>query len=1073
MTLTHRLPGDPLQPDDQDAAGPSMPGAFWVDDTIARSNGAPTPSAMAASPFPATVTISRDTLTAPLDAVTWTESENEIGAIATLALASSSGTAITQASASSGTPATNNSAVHALRVDIAKATYTVPVTNHALDGTGLKIGILSDSFNLLAGEATDQANGDLGSSITILKEGASGGRDEGRAMAQLIHSIAPNAQIYFYTATSSESDFANGIKQLAANGCTVIVDDVMYLDESFYQDTGVVTKAVEQVIGQGVSYFTAAGNSGKNYYESSFNPLTVTLTGLGTVKAHNVHDSAGSDSAYEKVEFTANSSGNSTLEFTLEWTEAFPTGSTPRQYNIGVALFDLSGNLIKKYTLNSLSGNPVLQITDTLAIHGEYRLVFYESSGSVTPGTFKIIMSQNSTGVIDGVGAGFGSGTSYGHEIVAGANTVAAVNYQQTPANGTATPVVETFSAQGGGLTYINSAGTTLATPVASGNPDFAATDGSPTSVFSTFLGTSAAAPNAAAVDLLVIQADSRLSNVQQTYVLAQSAVSTGDSKLGGAGLIQADIAVGFAVAAATTPIWQGASGGGTGNWSTANDWSNNAVPKSTDAVSIGNGLGTLSGSYVVTFDPTNASIASLIVDGGTAGTVPDLRISATHSLSVSGSVTVGSGQIEVAGTLAVTGALLANARSATAVSIASGGLLTVGGADALGIAFSGTGGSVFLQASDSTTLTTGLTGTISNFNAGDTLELSGLSYSAALGIAYGNLTASIYNGAVSNVVAQLALQGGFSGLGLARDAQTGGTVIVACYVRGTQIATPGGPRAVETLAAGDLVVTTGGRSRPIEWMGRRSYDGAFLAGQTSLMPIRIRAGALAEGVPRRDLLISPQHAMFLDGALVPAADLINGVSILQDTALARVDYFHIELADHDLIWAEGAASETFVNDGGRGVFDNAAEYRRKHPHRMRQPARYCAPRLHDGYALEVLRQRLAQRAGLDVAVAQPATLHGWLDITEPGIVAGWAQDPDNPDAPVCLDIEIDGLLVTQTLANRHRPDFEAAGLDRAWCGFYAKFPEQPAGAIKVFRSMDRRPLSNAPIASPGAVRAA
>lgn len=1058
-----QLPGDPAQLNDWNSALQLNGLALWVDDVTAPPAANP--------PVSASVIIHEDTLVVARKAVTWTESEEQASVSAAMAHNARTDLSMTQASfAVSGTAITDNSSVHALRVDVAKATYTVPVTNHALDGTGLKIGILSDSFNLLGGESADQTNGDLGASITIMKEGSTG-KDEGRAMAQLIHSIAPNAQIYFYTATSSESDFANGIKQLATNGCTVIVDDVIFLDEPFYQDTGVITKAVEQVIGQGVSYFTAAGNSGKNYYENSFTPLTVTLAGIGTVKAHDI----GGGSPYEKVEFTANGSGNSTMEFTLEWTEAFPSVPTLRQYNIGVALFDLSGNFIKKWTLNSLFGNPVLQITDTLAISGEYRLVFYESSGSVTPGIFKIIMSQNSTGVIDGVGAGFGSGTSFGHQIVAGANAVAAVSYHNTPANGVATPVVESFSAQGGGLTYINSGGTTLGTPIAAGNPDFAATDGSPTSVFNPFNGTSAAAPNAAAVDLLVIQADIRLSNVQQTYVLVQSAVSTGDSKLGGAGLIQADVAVGLAVTAATTPIWQGASGVGTGTWSTANDWSNNATPASTDAVSIGNGIGALSGSYVVTFDPTSATIASLIVDGGVASIVPDLRISAMHSLSVSGSVTVGSGLIEVLGTMAVTGALFANARSGTGISLASGGVLSVGGADALGISFSGTGGSLFLSASDSTTLTTGLIGGISNFNAGDTLELSGLSYSAALGIAYSSLTASIYNGTVSNVVAQLALQGGFSGLALARDTTTGGTLIVACYVRGTRIDTPDGPRAVEELATGDRVSTVHGQARPIEWVGRRSYAGALLAGQATLMPIRIRAGALGHGVPVRDLLVSPQHAMFLDGALVPASELVNGVSIVVETNLDRVDYFHIELAEHDLIWAEGAASETFVDDGGRSIFDNAAAYWHQHPHHVRHAARYCAPRLQDGYALEALRQRLAQRAGLDVPVPQPAELHGWLEVANPGsrIAAGWAQDPDNPEAPVCLDIEIGGVLVTQTLANRHRPDFEAAGLDRIWCGFYAVLPESGAGEIRAFRSMDRKPLPFAHAAGPAATRAA
>jgi hypothetical protein len=1062
MALTARLPGDPLQPSDFEGVNSWVDAPFWVDDSV--------PDAFGAEP---SVTLRQDDIVVPeaallLDPETLLPPDivaaDSGGGME--ALGYGTGTVITQAGfATLGTAVTDNSSVHALRVDIAKSTYTVPVTNHVLDGTGLKIGILSDSFNLLGGEANDQANGDLGSSITILKEGSTG-RDEGRAMAQLIHSIAPNAQIFFYTATSSEADFANGIKTLAAQGCTVIVDDVVYFDEPFYQDTGVVTKAVEQVIGQGVSYFTAAGNSGKNYYENTFNPLTTTLDQLGTVTAHDI----GGGTPFEKVELSA----NAVLDFTLEWTEPYSTspGST-RQYDIGVALFDSAGTFVQKWTLGNLRGNPVLEINTTLTnAAGVYSLVFYESSGTVTPGTFKLIMFQGSTATIDGVGAGFGSGTSIGHQTVAAANTVAAVSYAQTPANGVATPVVESFSGTGPAVTYINSSGTTLATPIVSNNPDFAATDGSPTSVFNPFFGTSAAAPNAAAVDLLVIQADSRLSNVQQSYVLSKSAVSTGDTTSGGAGLIQADVAVGFAVSAATTPIWQGFNGVGTGTWSTANDWSNNAVPASTDQVTIGNGIGTLSGSYTVTFDPASGTIGGLLVDGGASTVQPDLKINAAHSLGVSGNVTVGSGTIDVSGTLAVSGGLLGNALSGTGINIASGGLLTVAGGDALAIGFSGTGGTVILSASDSTTLLGGFTGTIGNFNLGDTLELSGLAWSSALSIAYSNLTASIFSSTTNNVVAQLALQGGFSGLSLARDSTTNGTIIVACYVRGTLVLTPDGLREVEALAIGDLVTTVDGAAKPIRWIGRRSYGGPFLRSQPALLPIRIRAGALDDGVPSRDLLVSPEHAMFLDGALVPAVDLVNGVSIVQDSAAEHVEYFHVELAEHDLIWAEGAASETFVDDGGRGIFHNAHDYWRHHPQSLRAPAKYCAPRLKDGYALEALRQRLAGRAGLAVAVPDAARLQGWLELAGPQVVAGWARDPDHADAPVCLDIAVDGVVVMQVLANRHRPDFEAAGIG-AWCGFYAELPARTTGSVEVWRSIDCVRLPVAHAAGPAITRAA
>ena len=148
-----------------------------------------------------------------------------------------------------------------------------------------------------------------------------------------------------------------------------------------------------------------------------------------------------------------------------------------------------------------------------------------------------------------------------------------------------------------------------------------------------------------------------------------------------------------------------------------------------------------------------------------------------------------------------------------------------------------------------------------------------------------------------------------------------------ACYCRGTLIRTARGDVAVEDLAEGDLVMTRSGEAEPIRWIGRRSYGGRFLAGRRELSPVRIAAGALADGVPVRDLLVSAKHAMLLQGVLVPAEDLVNGHTVVLEHGLKRVDYYHVELNRHDVILAEGAASETFVDDDSRGRFHNAAEY--------------------------------------------------------------------------------------------------------------------------------------------------
>jgi serralysin len=149
----------------------------------------------------------------------------------------------------------------------------------------------------------------------------------------------------------------------------------------------------------------------------------------------------------------------------------------------------------------------------------------------------------------------------------------------------------------------------------------------------------------------------------------------------------------------------------------------------------------------------------------------------------------------------------------------------------------------------------------------------------------------------------------------------------IPCFLAGTAIATAGGPRTVESLAPGDLVLTADGAIVPVRWVGRRAVAAAFAARQR-YFPIRIQAGALGEGLPARDLLVSPDHAMFLDGVLAQAGALVNGGTITQEQAMPECfTYYHVEVADHALILAEGAATESFIDNVGRMNFDNWAEY--------------------------------------------------------------------------------------------------------------------------------------------------
>ncbi len=155
-------------------------------------------------------------------------------------------------------------------------------------------------------------------------------------------------------------------------------------------------------------------------------------------------------------------------------------------------------------------------------------------------------------------------------------------------------------------------------------------------------------------------------------------------------------------------------------------------------------------------------------------------------------------------------------------------------------------------------------------------------------------------------------------------------TTVLICFVAGTLIDTTAGPQPVETLQPGDLVITGSGE-RPVKFVSRNRYSLDLLDSLDSL-PVRIFAGALGEGLPRRDLHVTGNHAILVDGHLVHASALINGSTIVRTTisdwpAGEPIAYYNVEMAEHSIIHAEGQPVESYVDNLPRQSWDNYAEY--------------------------------------------------------------------------------------------------------------------------------------------------
>jgi hypothetical protein len=432
-------------------------------------------------------------------------------------------------------------------------------TTFGVNGAGVKVGVLSSSYNCQGGANADIANGELpATGVTVLQdlndpqvgESCNGpyGDDEGRAMLQIIHSLAPGASLYFATAGGQPANFANNIRQLRAAGCDIIVDDAEYVNESPFQDD-VVAQAVNEAVASGVTYFSAAGNEGNfdhktsSTWEGNFasSGQNMTVFGLPVGVLHTFGPST-------KNQITAGASGNRSDQINLFWSD--PLGASSNDYDIYV--FNPQGRIIG-FSTNTQDGSqdpyehiddvPVNSLVAVVLSKGQPRYLHLEVGGlglaASTPGRIK------------------------GHTAAAGAFAVAAVNVKTTfpfPSlfTGRANPV-EKFSSDGPRRIFYNADGT----PITPGNllstggilrqkPEITAADGVSTTLpassgLNPFFGTSAAAPHAAAIAALLKSSKPSLTAAQIRTALTSSALDTeapGVDRNSGSGIVMASKAL-------------------------------------------------------------------------------------------------------------------------------------------------------------------------------------------------------------------------------------------------------------------------------------------------------------------------------------------------------------------------------------------------------------------------------------------------------------------------------------------------------------------------------------------------
>jgi autotransporter passenger strand-loop-strand repeat protein len=358
-------------------------------------------------------------------------------------------------------------------------------------------------------------------------------------------------------------------------------------------------------------------------------------------------------------------------------------------------------------------------------------------------------------------------------------------------------------------------------------------------------------------------------------------------------------------------------------------------------------GITTVSSGGVVSETAGGTILGVKIMGGGSlelaAGATADVVNAAGGTLTIGDGVSLVSGAADDGGLITIasggTGDVVIAGPGGNVV-VASGALLVLGGAAGGtldiqnggviqgGLAFSQYAGDIILGGTSLPNVPVG------GLGPDTTIDLPNIAFDPAGSVTSANNVLSFTEHGQTDTIDLVSASIGTHTLSLAQDASGGTLIEVACFAAGTRIATPSGAAPVEALRPGDVVLALeDGAWRParVRWVGCTMVDLARHPRPQQAAPIRIRAHAFADAVPHRDLFVSPDHAIFVDGVLMQAQSLRNGATVVQEFP-PRVTYWHVELDRHAVLCAEGLAAESYLDTGNRALFAGEAGARPLHP---------------------------------------------------------------------------------------------------------------------------------------------